>query len=79
MNDAKAMKDANAPAKQVHHGNTPAAWTTVLLVTLAFTAGTLSIMFANWIAFGASVGLLVVAGIVGKIMQMLGLGSVARR
>ncbi len=73
------MRDANAPAKQVHHGNTPAAWTTTVLVTLAFTAGTLSIMFANWIAFGASVGLLVVAGIVGKVMQMLGLGAVARR
>ncbi len=73
------MKDANAPAKQVHHGNTPAACTTTVLVTLAFTAGTLSIMFANWIAFGASVALLVVAGIVGKVMQMLGLGAVARR
>ena len=36
-------------------------------------------MFANWIAFGASVALLVVAGIVGKVMQMLGLGAVARR
>ena len=73
------MKDANAPAKQVNHGNTPAAWTTTVLVTLAFTAGTLSIMFANWIAFGASVAILVVAGIVGKVMQMLGLGAVARR
>ena len=75
------MKDATAtaPGKQVHHGNTPAAWTTVVLVTLAFTTGTLSVMFANRIAFGASVGLLVVAGIVGKVMQMLGLGAVARR
>ena len=75
------MPDAhsNAPAKQVHHGNTPAAWTTVVLVTLAFTIGTLAIMFANWPMFFGAVGLLAVAGIVGKAMQMLGLGTIARR
>ena len=70
---------SNAPAKQVHHGNTPAAWTTVVLVTLAFTIGTLAIMFANWPMFFGAVGLLAVAGIVGKAMQMLGLGTIARR
>ncbi len=69
----------NAPAKQVHHGNTPAAWTTVVLVTLAFTIGTLAIMLANWPVFFGAVGLLVVAGIVGKVMQMLGMGTIARR
>ena len=75
------MLEANstAPAKQVHHGNTPAAWTTVVLVTLAFTIGTFAIMFANWPVFFGAVGLLVVAGIVGKVMQMLGLGTIARR
>ncbi len=70
---------SNAPAKQIHHGNTLAAWTTVVLVTLAFTIGTLAIMFANWPVFFGAVGLLVVAGIVGKVMQMLGLGTIARR
>ncbi len=75
MSDVKA----NAQSKQIHHGNTPAAWTTVVLVTLAFTIGTLAIMFANWPVFFGAVGLLVVAGIVGKVMQMLGLGTIARR
>ena len=71
--------ESNAPAKQVHHGSTPAAWTTVVLVTLAFTIGTLAVMFANWPVFFGAVGLLVVAGIVGKVMQMIGLGTIARR
>jgi hypothetical protein len=75
MNEA----NASAQAKQVHHGNTPAAWTTVVLVTLAFTIGTLAIMFGNWPVFFGAVALLVVAGIVGKVMQMLGLGTIARR
>ncbi|CAB4861050.1 MAG: hypothetical protein F2793_01040 [Actinobacteria bacterium] len=68
-----------APTRTVHHGNTPAAWTTVVLVTLAFTVGTLAVMLANWIMFAGGVVLLVVAGIVGKAMQMLGLGAVPRR
>ena len=71
--------ESNAQSKQVHHGNTPAAWTTVVLVTLAFTIGTLAIMLANWPVFFGAVGLLVVAGIVGKVMQMLGMGTIARR
>jgi uncharacterized membrane protein len=68
---------SNPPAAVPHesHGNTPAAWTTVTIVMVAFFLGTLAVVIANWPLFWVSVGLLVVAVIVGKVMAMAGLGK----
>lgn len=57
------------------HGSTPAAWTTVLLVTIAFIVGTLGVMLGNWVMFWVGAGILVLGAIVGKIMAMAGLGK----
>ena len=57
------------------HGSTPAAWTAVVIVTLAFTLGTLAIILGNWPLFWISVGLVVLGAIVGKVMQAIGLGK----
>ena len=63
----------------VHHGSTPAAWATVIIITLAFVLGTLAVILGNWPLFWASAGLVVVGAIVGKVMQLAGLGVYARR
>jgi hypothetical protein len=60
------------------HGNTPAAWTTVVIIIIAFTTGTLGIILGNWVIFWASVGLVAIGAIVGKVMQSMGLGSVPK-
>ena len=75
------MTDASnaAPTRTVHHGNTPAAWTVVVIVTLAFVVGTLGIMMANWMLFWVGVGMLVIGAVAGKVLQMMGLGAVPRR
>lgn len=57
------------------HGSTPAAWTTVVLVTIAFIVGTLGVMMANWVMFWVSVGILILGAVVGKVMAMAGLGK----
>ncbi|MFY9913319.1 MAG: HGxxPAAW family protein [Nocardioidaceae bacterium] len=57
------------------HGSTPAAWTAVVLVLIAFLVGAIGLVIANWVVFWIGVGLLVVSGLVGKIMQAMGLGS----
>jgi len=62
-----------------NHGSTPAAWTTVVLVVIAFVLGTYAVMMANWTLFWVSVGVLVLGAIVGKAMQAAGLGSKPRR
>lgn len=58
-----------------NHGNTPAAWTVVFIVTIAFIVGTLGIMMANWVMFWIGAGILVLGAVVGKIMAMAGLGQ----
>jgi hypothetical protein len=59
------------------HGSTPAAWTGVVLVTIAFIIGTLALILANWTMFWAGVGLLVLGGIVPLIMGRVSKGRVA--
>ncbi|SDS76377.1 HGxxPAAW family protein [Jiangella sp. DSM 45060] len=58
------------------HGHTPAAWTTVILILAGFVVGAIAVILLNWPLFWiGGVGLIVVAGIVGKVMQMMGLGQ----
>jgi hypothetical protein len=64
-----------AAAHHTSHGNTPAAWTTVAIITLAFILGTVAVIVGNWPLFWVSVGLVAVGAIVGKVMAMMGLGK----
>ncbi len=57
------------------HGNTPAAWTAVAIITIAFVVGTLAVILANWVMFGVGVALVVIGAVVGKVMSMMGLGQ----
>ena len=57
------------------HGNTPAAWTVLVIVTAAFIIGTVGLLVGSWVIFWVSVGGLVLGGIVGKVMQAMGLGK----
>jgi hypothetical protein len=74
------MSSPSSPAPVQHehhdsHGSTPAAWTTVVIITIAFILGTLAVIWGNWPLFWASVGLCGVAVIVGAIMAKAGLGK----
>lgn len=57
-----------------NHGQTPAAWTAVIIVMLAFFVGTLGIVLGQWVMFWIGAGMVVLGGIVGKVMAMAGLG-----
>mgnify|MGYP007062766535 FL=1 len=67
------------PTKQGHHGSTPAAWTTVAIITIAFFVGTLAVIIGNWQMFWVGAALVVVGAVVGKIMQKAGLGTIPKR
>lgn len=58
-----------------YHGSTPAAWTVVVIITIAFIVGTLALILGNWPMFWVGVAMVVVGGIVGKVMVMMGLGK----
>ncbi|WP_244927617.1 HGxxPAAW family protein [Nocardioides sp. W7] len=58
-----------------NHGNTPAAWTAVVIALLGFLVGGVGLMLdpASWTVFWVGVGLVVAAGVVFIVMDKLGL------
>jgi hypothetical protein len=66
-----------APVHHDDHGSTPAAWTAVVIIMLAFVVGALGIILGNWVMFWIAVGMVVLGAIVGKVMAMMGLGKKA--
>ena len=59
----------------VGHGSTPAAWTGVSIVLLAFVVGGLGLVLENMMIFWAGVALGPVGALVGYVMGKMGLGG----
>ncbi|WP_211658552.1 HGxxPAAW family protein [Phytoactinopolyspora halophila] len=58
------------------HGHTPAAWTAVIMIVAGFVVGGIGVMMLNWQVFWfGGVGLIVLGGIAGKVLQMMGFGQ----
>ena len=56
------------------HGNSPAAWTAVIIMLVAFSIGTFAFWFdVAWLVV-ASAGLVVVGALVGLVLRKLGYG-----
>jgi 1,4-dihydroxy-2-naphthoate octaprenyltransferase len=63
-----------------NHGQTPAAWTAVIIIFIGFLLGTVAVVIGNWLLFWiGGVGLVVVGGITGKVMSMAGMGAKPKR
>jgi hypothetical protein len=58
-----------------HHGNTPAAWTGVMIILLGFVVGGIGLIIGSMLLFWIGVALGPAGAIVGKIMQKLGMGA----
>jgi small neutral amino acid transporter SnatA (MarC family) len=56
------------------HGNSPAAWTAVIIMIVAFVIGTFGFWYANVVVVLGAAGLLVVGAIVGLILKLAGFG-----
>jgi small neutral amino acid transporter SnatA (MarC family) len=58
------------------HGNTPAAWTAVTIIMVAFVIGAVAVLTANWVLFWiGGVGGCILGAVVGKVMSMMGYGQ----
>jgi hypothetical protein len=57
------------------HGSTPAAWTAVTIIMVAFVVGGIGVLIAQPWVFWAGVALVLVGVVVGKVMQMMGMGA----
>ncbi|GAB2608354.1 hypothetical protein GCM10027168_46700 [Streptomyces capparidis] len=57
------------------HGHTPAAWTGVTITFIGFCVAGAAVVMANlplmWVGFGV----VLLGGVVGKVMQMMGMGK----
>jgi 1,4-dihydroxy-2-naphthoate octaprenyltransferase len=64
-------------AEHEDHGNTPAAWTAVAIIVVAFLIGAYAVLTGNWVLFWiGGVGGTVAGAVVGKVMSMMGMGKV---
>lgn len=62
-------------AEHDDHGSTPAAWTAVTVIMIAFFVGGIGVLISQPWVFWAGVVLAVVGVAVGKVMQMMGMGA----
>lgn len=62
-------------AQHDNHGQTPAAWTSVTIIFIGFVVGCIAVMVLNWVLLGVGAVIIVVGAVVGKVMQMMGLGK----
>lgn len=58
-----------------HHGNTPAAWTGVLVILVGFVVGGIGLVIGNWPVFWVGVVIGLLGPVAGKIMQRMGHGA----
>jgi hypothetical protein len=61
--------------KHEHHGNSVAAWTAVTIMLVGFLLAVFAwVKHNDLVLYGAGAGVIVVGLIVGKVLQMMGLG-----
>ncbi len=60
-----------------NHGQTPAAWTAVAIIMIGFLVGCVAVVQLNWVLLGVAFAVIVVGVVVGKVMQMMGMGKPA--
>ena len=66
---------AEAATHHDNHGQTPAAWTAVTIIMVGFVIGCVAVILLNWVLLGVGVAVIVVGAVVGKVMQMMGMGK----
>ena len=77
MDNTTADQPVTQVSEEAHdlHGNSPAAWTAVTIVLIAFTVGAIAMVLGpNWVLFWISVAIALVGALAGKVMQLLGFG-----
>lgn len=58
-----------------NHGSSPAAWTTVMVVIVGFLVGGLALVLGSSVGVAAGAAIVLAGAVVGKIMQLMGLGK----
>ena len=62
-------------AAHADHGSTPAAWTAVTIIMVAFVVGGIGVLVSQAWLFWVGCALVLVGVVAGKVMQMMGMGA----
>lgn len=62
------------PLRPVHHGQTAAMWTAVVMELIGFLVGGVAVMITNWTLFAIAAVICALGIVVGIVMQKLGYG-----
>ena len=62
-------------SENIDHGHTVAAWTAVIIITLAFLIGTIGVVMAKPPVFWVGAALIPVGLVAGKVLALLGFGA----
>ena len=73
--DSVQARGEARPHKHVHHGRTLAAWVGTIIATLAFIVGGIAFIAQVWPLVWVAAGMLVVALIATKVLQVMGHGA----
>lgn len=72
--DQEHTPDVHNP--KYHHGRSPAAWAGVVIALVGFVLMAVAVLLGpNWIIFAIAAGVLAVAVIVTRALQVLGYGN----
>ncbi|MGA7690098.1 MAG: HGxxPAAW family protein [Jiangellales bacterium] len=58
-----------------NHGQTPAAWTASIIITLGFLIGCIAVIYLNWVLLAVGFVVIALGAVAGKVMQMMGMGK----
>lgn len=58
-----------------NHGNTPAAWTLMVLISIGFVVSTTALVLGSWVGFWIGVAIVALGGVVGGVMKAAGMGQ----
>lgn len=74
------QRDTPRYRESVHHGRTGAAWTGIAVATVGFVLCAIAVLTGpNWTLFWISIGVLALALVATRVMQVLGFGQLERR
>ena len=62
-------------SEHIDHGHTVAAWTAVVIITLAFLIGTIGVVIAKPPVFWIGAALIPFGLMAGKVLALLGFGA----
>ena len=71
-------RDDESQMRDPEEGKTPAAWTAVIIMLVAFVIGTVGVCMLSPLVFWIGVVVMLIGLAVGKIMAMMGLGQYAK-